>query len=131
MYLTKKEISIKSRKSRYFVDMFITKNKIVPVGKEKRPNTARRCFVYDSSIVELIKIAEEIKKDKKDKKVEKEESEWDKIYKIAKDMGMQFSDSPKWELKFFIFETLGTTIKEFYELAPDNIRKRLKKLNLV
>ena len=128
MYLTKKEISDKSRKSRYFVDMFISKNKIVPTGKEKRPNTARRCFVYDSSILELIRTAEEIKKDKKEIK---KESKWDKIYKIAKDMSLQFSDSPKWELKFFIFQTLKMDIKEFYEVAPENLKKRLKKLKLV
>ncbi len=103
---------------------FINKNKYrnIPVTNKKEISKEDYLFVleyYKAKIKKQLE-KEEIKKTK-----------WDEFSEKIKFAQIELYSSPDWEILFLIQDILKVTIQEFYQEAPETVRKRLRVLRLI
>ena len=73
-------------------------------------------------------------KEKIRKQLEKQEvkkTKWSEFSEVMKFAQINVLYSPQWEILFLIQDILKVSIQEFYQEAPETVKKRLKKLKLI
>ena len=73
-------------------------------------------------------------KAKAKKQLEKKEiknTKWSEFSEVMKFAQINVLYSPQWEILFLIQDILKVSIQEFYQEAPETVKKRLKKLKLI